>query len=119
MCLKSRRDSQQDEGSQPSVFLVSVLPGCSKDLRTSAMRPCHLPPPQREEGRGTRTVEVICDPWPPRCEQHREDSKDCAAQVFSSLKELSASLLGDLPIKDEKRASAICNYSLIQVRENV
>ncbi|KAL1775796.1 hypothetical protein HispidOSU_014566 [Sigmodon hispidus] len=39
-----------------------ALPGCGGELSTSALRPRHLPPPQREEGRDTRTVEVICDP---------------------------------------------------------
>lgn len=72
------------EGSQLGLSRFRALPGCDGKLSTSALRLCHLPPPQRKEDRGTRTVEVTCDPWPPRCEKHREDSTDGADQVFSS-----------------------------------
>lgn len=46
-----------------------VLPARARELRPGAQRPRHLPPPQREGGRGAATG---CDPWPPGCQQHRE-----------------------------------------------
>lgn len=50
------------EGSQPGLSRFRALPGCDRELSTSVRRSRHLPPPQREEGRGTRMAEVICDP---------------------------------------------------------